>query len=104
MIVILSNYHLHYTTWFKFHFPNIYIKTSPNGQYIMEIYRSMQGTKPAGSQLNTILHLVLSSLGLVNHIINHSLYIFHHKSENGFLVVRFYVDYFLCYEYIPKLL
>ena len=36
----------HYITWFKFRLPNIFIEKTPDGQYVMEIYHGMQGTKP----------------------------------------------------------
>ena len=40
----------------------------------MEIFREIQLTKPADLQWNTILNLVLSSLGFVKNVIEHDLY------------------------------
>ena len=52
----------------------------------------MQGTKNYGCQWNTILNLVLSSLGFVKHAIDHALYILKTKYTKNLIIVG-------CYKY-----
>ena len=59
----------HYLSWFRSRFTNICIKPPPNGSYVIYILRGMQGTKPADQHWNTILNLLLYSLGLFKHVI-----------------------------------
>ena len=62
----------------------------------MDIFHGMQGTKQDGLQCNKITNLVLSYLGLVNHVIDHALYTYQTKSENYVLVVECFTDDFMC--------
>ena len=86
----------HYTAWFKLRVPTIWIEPTSYGRYAIEIYRRMQGTKNYGCQWNTILNLVLSSLGFVKHVIYHALYILHKKCTNDVLIVGCSTEDFLC--------
>ena len=62
----------------------------------MEIFLIMQVTKPVSRQWNTILHLVLSSLGFVKHFIYHALYMLQGKSIKEIIIVGCSTDEFLC--------
>ena len=53
----------HYLSCFKFRFTTTRIELSPYIRYIIEICHYIQGTKTAGLHRNTILNLVLSSIG-----------------------------------------
>ena len=65
----------HYISWFKLIWSSIRIEPAPNDCYVMEIFHRMQGIKPAGRQRNTILNLILPSLGFVKHVIDNDIYI-----------------------------
>ena len=56
----------------------------------------MQGTKHSGHQWNTILNLVLSSLGFVKHFIDHDLYTLKKIYTKDILIVWCSTYDFMC--------
>ena len=70
----------------------------------MDIYRGMLATKTAGQQWNTIINLILSSLGFVNNVIYHAIYTIQTKSIKGFLIVGCSIDDLLYVYYSTHLL
>ena len=94
----------HYITWFKHHFPTIHIKPDPDGRYVMEICRAIQGNKPAVRQLNTIINMFISSLGFTKHVIYHAMYILHPKSAKDVLIVGCSKNEFLYAYYRTNIL
>ena len=85
----------HYISWFKFHFPNIHIEPASDDLYVMEIYRGMQGTKPAGSQWNNIINLVLYSLGFIKNLIDYALFTLQKNSTKYVIIVGYSTYEFL---------
>ena len=63
----------HYISCFKLHFPTICIAPAPDGRYVMQICRFLQGTNPTSHHWNTIIHLVLPNLVFIKHVIDHDL-------------------------------
>ena len=81
-----------YSYWFKFFFPTIRTKPSPDGRYVMEIFLGMQGTKPSGFQRNKTLNMILCSLVFSKDVIDHSLYTLNKNSNYEVIIVGWYTD------------
>ena len=63
----------------------------------------MQVNKIDDRKWNTILNLVLSSLGLVKHVVDHAIYILRTTSTKDVLIVGFSTNTFLCDYFIIHL-
>ena len=56
----------------------------------MKIFNVIQVTKIYGHQCNTLLHMVLSSIGLINNLIDYYLYVQQITTDKAFLIAGRY--------------
>ena len=63
----------------------------------------MQVSKHDGHQWDTIINIVLSSLGFAKRFIDHDFNTFRKNSTKDVLIVGFYIDAFMCgcWKYFP---